>query len=187
MELSEYHKKYADYSDDEISRRILVKEKELEQILDKTVYRLEYDPVRIAVLGCGDRRLVQAHREMYERLFGREIELVTFDITTEHLIGEEGVVRHDVTKPLPSSPYDVIVGHVLMPFIELSKKWDVLWNAYQALRNPGIAIHIVGLEEGLDTWRERFVEKEIRVEVLPLVVEGVLSNPLKSQALIIQK
>lgn len=186
MTLSEYHKKYAGYSDAEMLQRTLVKERELEQVFTRTSYHAGHTPVRIAVLGCGDRRLVRLHQEMFERLLEPAVDITTFDITTEHLAREPGVVRHDASEPLPRAPYDIIMSHILLPFIdESSKKWDMLCNAHRALREPGIAIHVVGEKNRrIEEWRSRFERKGIRVEIIRLTVEGVLPSPLHSQALI---
>jgi len=147
MAISSYHKKHINRSDEETNRRIFVKELELKKILSETNYKPGFDDIRIAVLGCADKRFVKLHKNIFEKLFEKNVELITFDITVEHLEGEENIIQHDVTTPIPNSPFDITFGHVLLKFIKTEKQWDVIKNAYEALRSPGLGIFVVDLED----------------------------------------
>src|SRR3990167_6918404 len=101
MTVSNYHQKHINRSDEEIIRRIFVKELELKKILSETNYKPGFENVRVAVLGCADKRFVKLHKLVFEKLFQKPVELVTFDISVEHLEGEENVIQHDVATPIP--------------------------------------------------------------------------------------
>lgn len=147
MALSEYHRNYRARSDEELFRRSAMKERELARVFGSVPFVPVVSPVKVAVLGCADVRFVPAHRAIFKRLTGKPVELTTFDITVEHLAGEEGVIRHDLTEPLPGGPYDIAFGHVVLKFIEAGKQWDVLRNSYDVLRTGGLAIHVFDDEE----------------------------------------
>lgn len=146
MTLSSYHQKYAEKSDEELGRRAGVKREELVRIFS-IVPTPATSPVRVAVLGCGERRFVGHHRRMFAELLRRPVELTTFDISIEHLRGEEGVIEHDITMPLPGAPYDITYGHVVLKFIPTEKQWDAIARSHEALRPGGIAIHVFDMEE----------------------------------------
>lgn len=145
--LSVYHQKYASKSDEELKLRAYVKEQELIQIFSKDKFNTGNEMVRIAVMGCGDKRFVKLHQVMFEKLLQRPVELFTFDITIEHLQGEPNVYQHDCTLPLPNPPYNLAYAHVLLKFIEPSKQWSVIENSYNALDTEGMAIHILNVED----------------------------------------
>lgn len=154
MTLSQYHQKYASYSEEEILNRGIEKEKELEEIFSKVKLGMAHSEVLIAVLGCGDKRFLQIHKNIFSKFLDKPVRITTFDITIEHLEGSEGVVCHDCTKPLPFGPYDITFAHVLLKFIETEKQWDVIKNSYDALREGGVAIHVMDKED-YETKEER--------------------------------
>lgn len=147
MSISDYHKKHLGRSEEETDRRILVKELELKKILSETNYKPGFKVVRVAVLGCADKRFVKRHKAIFEKLFQKPVEQITFDITTEHLDGEENVVQHDITTPIPNAPFDITFGHVVLKFIEPSKQWGAIKSAYDALRSPGLGIFVYDMED----------------------------------------
>lgn len=147
MSLSSYHQKYASYSEEEIFNRGLEKEKELEEIFSKVKPGVAHSEVLIAVLGCGDKRFIPIHKQIFSKLLAKPVKITTFDITVEHLEGGEGVVCHDCTTPLPSGPYDITFAHVLLKFIETEKQWNLIKNSYDALRDGGVAIHVIDKED----------------------------------------
>ncbi|MBI4457507.1 hypothetical protein HY633_00920 [Candidatus Uhrbacteria bacterium] len=147
MTLSRYHQNYLRRSDEDLARRAEAKKIELAKILDAVDFRPGHVPVRVAVLGCADPRFVGHHKRMFEAAFKKDVELTTFDIEAEHLKDEEGAVQHDITTALPNPPYDVAFGHVVLKFIETEKQWDVLRNSFDALRSPGLAIHVFDEED----------------------------------------
>lgn len=156
MTLSPYHRKYAGYPDEEIRKRAEEKQSELEEIFAVAPLRTEGDLVRLAVMGSGDRRFVSHHERIFSELLRKQVEVTTFDITTEHLEGEDRIFSHDCTKPLPGGPYDITYAHVLLKFIRTFRQWDVLTYSYEALKPGGLAIHVFdssdyGTEEKLQS------------------------------------
>jgi hypothetical protein len=147
MVLSKYYQKYADQTDKEIQKRADAKEEELSAIFQEVSLNTDSNPGKIAVLGCGDKRFIACYKKIFEKILKRNVEIVVFDITIDHLEGELNVFKHDCTLPLQNSPYDITYGHVLLKFIETEKQFDLLKNSYDALKKGGIAIHIFDWEE----------------------------------------
>lgn len=143
MPLSDYHRKYSDLPDEEIARRAAEKKSELESIFRQARPTLAAGPARIAILGCGDKRLIAHHKEIFERLLDRPVQMTTFDIAADHLAGGQDVVRHDCTLPLPNRPYDVTYAHVVLKFIETEQQWNLIENSIDALRPGGMSIHVL--------------------------------------------
>lgn len=170
--LSHYHQEYAALPDAEIAARAKEKGEELETIFAGARPETGSDPLRIAVLGCGDRRLIAYHKTLFGRILGKAVDLVTFDIVTDHLEGGYNVIQHDCTEPLPKGPFDVTYAHVLLKFIDTERQWDVIRNSYEALKPGGMAIHV--LDKGdyasggrpapvpLDRWKQKLSEEKIR-------------------------
>lgn len=142
MALSTYHQKYSNYSKEEIQKRADEKEAELKSIFEKVLLNTGSEIVRLAVIGSGDKRFVKHHKRIFEKFVQKPVEVTTFDITIDHLIGEENIIQHDCTTPLPNTPYDITYAHVLLIFIETEKQWNLIMNSYTALKNGGIAIHV---------------------------------------------
>lgn len=165
MPFSAYHEQYAALPDAEIARRAAAKDDELTTIFASLPPPAGPAAARVAVLGCGDRRLVAHHRAIMEKHLRRPVELTTFDVTVDHLFGETGVVRHDCTEPLPEPPYDLAYAHVLLKFIVPEKQWDLLNNSYQALNPGGLAVHVLD--------RQDYETRE------PMLPDGGYSVPLE--------
>jgi hypothetical protein len=147
MAISEYHQKRINKPDEAILRRLLVKELELEKILSEVNYIPTADMIRVAILGCADKRFVKLYKSMFEKFLRKTIEVTTFDITIEHLAGEDRVIQHDITKPLPNGPYDITFGHLVLRFIEADKQFSVIKNSHEALQSPGLGIFIYDKED----------------------------------------
>lgn len=143
MTLSPYHQKYADYSDEEIQKRIQVKGEELEAIFSHIRPDISDGQAKVAIIGCGDKRFVEGHRRLFAEHIGKDITLTTFDIAVEHLAGAEGVVQHDCINPFPGAPFDVTLGHVVLRFIKPDDQWKLIKNSYDALSPGGVAIHVL--------------------------------------------
>mgnify|MGYP000368556873 CR=1 FL=1 len=141
--ISEYHKQFSLKSDADIQLRVNEKKRELEKIFKSVQLFSDKKIVRVAVLGCADERLIRAHKYIFEKILNQKVELTTFDLSIEHLLGENNVIQHDCTLPLPSSPYDITYGHVLLKFIPTKKQFDLILNSYAALSPGGIAIHVL--------------------------------------------
>lgn len=176
MSLSPYHQKYSHQSDAEIANRANEKKLELSEIFSQAKLETASDPVRIAVVGCGDKRFIQHHKEIFESFLQRAVEITTFDIVIDHLEGEENVIQHDCTLPLPDGPFDITYAHVLLRFIETEKQWDLIKNSIDALKVGGLAIHLLDTEDyetketklsnglfsvPLDRWKARLTELKI--------------------------
>lgn len=147
MTLSPYHKKYASQSDAEVQNRVNEKRQELAAIFAEVQLKTTSEPVRIAVVGCGDKRYVQWHKDIFETLLKRPVEITTFDIVVDHLQGEENVIQHDCTVPFPGRPFDITYAHVLLRFIETEKQWDLILNSFHTLTSGGLAIHLLDTED----------------------------------------
>jgi len=141
--LSEYHQHYAALSDEEIAARIAAKKDEFAAVLEASTVTVGKSPILIAVMGCPDRRMTPLHQKMFEDVLVKTVKMTTYDITTDHLEGVPGVVEHDVTEPLPGGPYDFILAHVLLRFIEEDQQWYAIFNSYDALKPGGVAIHVL--------------------------------------------
>ena len=183
MVLSSYHQKYSERSDEEIKKRADAKEQELMAIFNEVALNTDSNPVRIAVLGCGDKRFVAHHKRIFEQVLKRSVELITFDIVIDHLEGAENIVKHDCTLPLPGAPYDIAYGHVLLKFIETKKQFATLKNSFDALKPGGVAIHgfdwgeikaeTAELSDGLwsvplEQWKQQLTELSIEYKEIPL-------------------
>ena len=147
MTLSPYHKKYASQPDAEVQNRVNEKRQELAAIFAEVQLKTTSEPVRIAVVGCGDKRYVQWHKDIFETLLKRPVEITTFDIVVDHLQGEENVIQHDCTVPFPGRPFDITYTHVLLRFIETEKQWDLILNSFHTLTLGGLAIHLLDTED----------------------------------------
>ena len=143
MTLNTYHQSYALISDTEIEKRSQTKEAELAIMFSRINPLLTKIPIKIAVLGCADARMVKRNQMMFERLFKHEVEIFTLDIKIEHLKGEQNIIEHDCLLPIPNGPYDVCYSHVLLKFIVPEKQFDVILNSYQVLTDGGMAIHVL--------------------------------------------
>lgn len=147
MTFSPYHQKYANQPDAEVQKRVNEKRRELSAIFAQVQLETMGRPVRIAVVGCGDKRCIHWHKEIFENLLKRPVEITTFDIVIDHLQGEENVFQHDCTLPFPGSPFDITYAHVLLRFIEIEKQWDLIQNSFHALKPGGLAIHLLDTED----------------------------------------
>ncbi len=202
MSLSAYHQKVANHPEDEVARRQKAKRDELEIVFNQIKPETDSEILRVAVLGCADKRYVKSHKAIFQELLGKPVELTTFDLTTDHLEDAEGVIQHDCTLPLPNPPYDVTFSHVLLRFIETDKQWNLLKNSYDALKPGGIALHILELEDidraevrlenglysvPLKRWLERLDQEKIEYKIIDTEFElaGLDLPRQKSRALVL--
>jgi SAM-dependent methyltransferase len=182
--LSRYHQKYANQPDGELQRRIDAKEYELIAIKEANAEPITgSELLDVCVMGCGDKRFIEGHRRIFQKVFGRPTHVTTLDINIEHLQGEADAVQHDITQPLPGGPYDVAYAHVVLKFIEESKQWAVVENSYRALKPGGIAVHVLDTEDysepdkvkdfgnhpvDIDSIKESLDEKSIKYREVPV-------------------
>lgn len=198
MTLSTYHQKYSEKSDEELAKRADVKNQELKQIFAQVKPLTNNNPLRIAVMGCGDKRFIRYHKRYFSEQLEKEVELTTFDITTDHLAGEENVILHDCSLPLPNTPYDITYAHVLLKFIPTEKQWDVIINSYDALSAGGIAIHVLDPEDysgnqlpdglysvPLQDWEDKLKENDI--DYKKIVLKSGPNQNMEALALLLMK
>ncbi|MFA5936660.1 MAG: hypothetical protein WC822_02145 [Candidatus Paceibacterota bacterium] len=183
MALSNYHQKYTNYSSEEIENRVKEKRDELFLIFKQVNFVTKNIPVKIAVLGCGDQRFIKYHKQIFQEFIPSSLEIITFDITIDHLLNGENVVKHDCTLPLPNIPFDITYAHVLLKFIETEKQWDLIKNSYDSLRYGGFAIHVMDKEDyetkefllangqfaiPLNKWKEKLNDLNIEYKEIPI-------------------
>lgn len=183
MALSDYHLKYTKEPPERTDSRLRAKQHELIQVLSSLNKDFSQEPVKIAVLGCADKREVIGHIMVFEEALQKTVDITTFDITTEHLVGEKNVVQHDCTEPIPDAPYDITYAHILLKFMPPEEQWKVLLNSYNALKPGGISFHFMNtdgkteptrmLEEGywqipLDDFEKRLDEIHVKHERIPV-------------------
>ncbi|OGH59876.1 MAG: hypothetical protein A2725_02580 [Candidatus Magasanikbacteria bacterium RIFCSPHIGHO2_01_FULL_33_34] len=147
MTLSQYHQQYTNQTNEKIQKKADIKKQELITIFNQISFNLKSRPIKLAVLGCGDKRFINHHKKIFKNILKKNIEVSTFDITIDHLDGESNVFQHDCTLPLPNTPYDITYAHVLLKFIEPKKQFDLVKNSFDALKPGGIAIHVLDKEE----------------------------------------
>lgn len=178
--MDSYHEKYSAQSDAEIQNKVLAKREELEAIFNQLHYQPSGDSLRVAVLGCADKRFVPAHKNLFAELTGKTIELTTFDITIEHMSGEEGVIEHDCTMPIPNPPYDITYAHVILKFIEPDKQWSLVSNSCQALGAGGLAIHVLDTGD-YQTKDDQEADVDLEAIRIRLQAEGIqfIEVPIK--------
>ncbi len=147
--LTPFHQSLADRSDAEIAERLRVKEMQLRQVFTAVgLPSSTVSPARVGILGCGDKRFIPGHQQIFERVLERPIQMTTFDITVDHLQGaESGVERHDITQPLSHPPYDVLYSDTVIRFIDPAKQALPLVHAGDALAPGGMAVFTFGVED----------------------------------------
>lgn len=183
MSLSNYHQKYTNYSNEEIENRVKEKRDELLLIFKQMELNTKSDVIKIAVLGCGDKRFIKYHKEIFQEFISQPIEITTFDITIDHLLGSENIIKHDCTLPLPGIPYDITYAHVLLKFVETEKQWNLIKNSYDSLKSGGFAIHVMDKEDyetkeillpngqfsvPINRWKEQLDKKGIKYREIPI-------------------
>lgn len=141
--MDKYHQKFADQSDAEIQNKLNAKKDELIAIFKQIPFSSSEQSLSLAVLGCGDKRFIKGHKKIFEEVLSKQVEVTTFDITIEHLQGEERVIEHDCTLALPRGPFTFTYAHVLLKFIPTEKQWNLIKNSFNALEDGGMAIHVL--------------------------------------------
>lgn len=76
MSLTKYHEKYSERSDAEMAKRILAKKLFLKQIFEKLSFVPKREEVRAAILGCGEKRFVKAHKILLEELLEKPVQVL---------------------------------------------------------------------------------------------------------------
>lgn len=142
--LLRHYAEYAGQPDSWVSNMAVTKESIVGHVLAAARFMLPTSPVRVAVLGASDPRYITLHKQIFEKLTGKNVQMNTLDIDTEHLKGGEGALLHDVTvTPFPGSPYSIVFSHELMKFLTAEEQIKTLCNSYTALDSGGIAMHIM--------------------------------------------
>lgn len=140
--LKQHYKEYSERLIEHVEKRASIKKFIVGFVLNKVQFASISTPVKIVVLGASDKRYIPIHKKIFEEIIKRKISIFTFDIDEKHLSGEDGVVKHDVTKTFPDS-FDIIFSHELMKFLEEKEQIQVLKNSYESLNKKGLAIHII--------------------------------------------
>ncbi len=152
-------------------------------VLSETSFVLQHVPVRVVVLGASDKRYIAIHKKIFQDLLGREVDIKTLDLDTHHLDGAEGVIGHDVTKPFPEAPYDLVFSHELMKFLSADEQKRVVQNSYDALGEGGIAMHIMH-EPSINGTKEL---REWQYRVNPdQLLEGAVARKIDAKKIIFQ-
>ncbi len=143
--LSDYHQEKMARTKERSEQVLQGKKKELKHVFDVLRYDNTNDRIKVAVLGCADPRHIEGHKRIFRELLEKDVEIVTFDITTDHLSKREEVIKHDVSNALPYGPFDIIFSHVLLKFVEPKRKMLVIKETFSALNIDGLGIHVIGV------------------------------------------
>ena len=183
MSLSNYHQKYSSYKNEEIEKRVREKRDELFLVFKQIKLNIKNNLVKIAVFGCGDKRFIKYHKDIFQEFILQPITITTFDITIDHLSGGENVIKHDCTLPLPDISFNIIYAHILLKFIETEKQWDLIKNSYNSLDPEGFAIHVMDKEDyetkekllpngqfsiPLERWKNQLNKENIKYKEIPI-------------------
>lgn len=141
--LQQHYQEYAGRPDEHVAKRAAIKLHLVQTVLEASGFKPEADPVKVAVLGASDKRYIPIHRRIFEEVVGKRVDMTTFDLEIEHLARQEGIIEHDITKPFPNTPYDLVFSHELMKFLDQYEQICAIYNAFNALRNGGLAMHII--------------------------------------------
>lgn len=166
--LEAHYAEYASQPDEWVENMEATKRSIVEQVLELMKFEAgSSDPVKVVVLGASDKRYIPIHQRVFENAVHRTIQMATLDIDADHLGGEsDKVVLHDVTKPFPDAPYNIIFSHELMKFLTPEEQLQTIYNSYQALAQDGLAMHILhepsikGTSE-LRAWQHRVNPDEL--------------------------
>ena len=170
---------YGNLPDEWVNNMEITKRSNVEQVVEKMNFQIGIELVKVVVLGASDKRYIPIHKRIFEGIFERQIQMVTFDIDPEHLGGESSeVIFHDITKPFPNIPYDVIFSHELMKFLTPEEQLQTIKNSYEALSTNGFAMHIMhepsikGTSE-LRSWQTRVNPDELVDQLILAKVPAV--------------
>ncbi len=142
--LRAHYREYAKQPNEWVENMEATKKSIVRRVLSAMRFQPLGKHVKIAVLGASDKRYIPIHRRIFTRHFpGRTVRMATLDIDKLHLAGQHGVIEHNVTRPLPEPSHDVIFSHELMKFLTPQEQLLALKQAYAALSNGGLAMHII--------------------------------------------
>ncbi len=175
--LQAHYKEYSEQSDTWVKNMELTKKSIVQHVLNETKFNRSKKQVKIAVLGASDKRYLPIHQRIFETLLKKQIIMTTLDIDEVHLGKQKNVLEHNVTKPFPNTPYDLIFSHELMKFLTQEEQVKMLYNSFLALNKAGLAMHILhapslkGTKE-LKPWQHRvdlsFLLKKLKEEKIPV-------------------
>jgi len=199
--LSSHYLEYSSRLNEQLKKRVKIKTEILKKVIKETNYKNNNNQLNIAVFGVSDKRYISQHKAIFEKIFQKDIIISTFDIDLKHLKGEKKIIKHDLTKPLPFTNFDIIFAHSLLKFIETNKQWDVIINSYNALKKNGIAIHICHDSEikktadlkkwqfvvPIDKWFNKLKEKNIKVKKISWNISKVKDKHTETTLLLLIK
>ncbi len=173
--LEDYFEEYATRPIEWVIEREKVKRHVVQKILEITGFVPTSNPVKVAVLGASDKRYIGIHRDIFREAIQKDLEMTTFDIDTQHLTGEDGIIEQDVTRPFPSS-FDIVFSHSLLKFIEPEKQVTVLRNSHNALKTNGLAMHIMHCADKPREWQHKVDTDKM---ISKLVEENISCKKIK--------
>lgn len=142
--LDRHYAEYASQPDAWVSNMQKTKHSIVVTVLRRTGYKSNSDAPKIAVMGVSDKRYLSIHHNVFTSFFSDRASVTTLDIDTIHLGGEtETEITHDITKPFPKTPFDVVFSHELMKFLSPNEQLEAIQQSFMALQEPGLAMHIL--------------------------------------------
>lgn len=142
--LQAHYKEYASQPNEWVENMEITKKSIVKYVIKAMKFKTITESVKVVVLGTSDRRYIPIHKRIFEEILKKSIQMTTFDIDVNHLGGKSrSVVKHDVTKAFPDTPYDIIFSHELMKFLTPEEQIRAMKNSYYALSNHGLAMHIM--------------------------------------------
>lgn len=133
---------YASQPDEWVANMEITKKSIVRKVLETAGFQ-SAESVKAVVLGASDKRYIPIHQRIFENLLQKTVDMATFDIDTEHLGRQRGVVEHDVRESFPNVPWGIIFSHELMKFLVPEDQLLTIKNSYDALADNGLAMHIV--------------------------------------------
>jgi hypothetical protein len=142
--LAAHYAEYASQPDEWVQNMEQTKRSIVKHVLRTINFPRKHEPLKVVVLGASDKRYIPIHQKVFASVTGQKVQMVTFDIDSDHLGGiSSNVIFHDVTESFPGAPYDIVFSHELMKFLTTEEQLAVLQRSYEALAINGVAMHIV--------------------------------------------
>jgi hypothetical protein len=141
---SEYHAAYAARGRKLVKAELARKRSELEASSDAIVGACKgVQRPRIAILGCPRKDYIEGYRKIFKRILGRQVDLVVFDKTIEHLSKpSKNVVKHDCAKKLPGKGFNIIYSDGLLGLLNATSQEKLVMNMNESLAASGLAVHV---------------------------------------------
>lgn len=142
--LQAHYKEYASQPNEWVENMKITKKFIVRYVIKAMKFKPIAESVKVVVLGASDKRYIPIHKRIFEEILKKTIQMTTFDVDVNHFGGKsESVVKHDVTKAFPGTPYNIIFSHELMKFLTPEEQILAMKNSYYALSDHGLAMHIM--------------------------------------------